>query len=307
MTVSISIREAFGKELVRLGKTNKKIVAVSCDLKDACKLSFFFEKYPKRSFEVGIAEANAVGISAGLSMSGFRPFLASFASFITGKNVEIRTSISYNKCGVVIVGTHGGLIGPDGATQSSVQDVAVMRSLPYFEIIQPSSPLETKQITAYSASSKKPTYLRIARNEVTEFHPKNYKFKMGFPSLIKKGKANLVISSGPILSNCVAAVKKTNKDIGILNLSSIKPLNEKHMLKILKNYRNIITVEDHSTIGGLGSVVAEILARNKLSKKFKIHGIKDDFVDSDTPSSLEKFYKLDIKNLEKIFKNFFKL
>ena len=149
MTVSISIREAFGKELVKLGKKNKNIVAVSCDLKDACKLSFFLKKFPKRSFEIGIAEANAVGIAAGLSMSGFRPFLASFASFITGKNVEIRTSISYNKCGVVIVGTHGGLIGPDGATQSSVQDIAVMRSLPYFEIIQPSSPLETKQIIAY--------------------------------------------------------------------------------------------------------------------------------------------------------------
>ena len=302
-----SIREAFGKELVKLGKKNKKIVAVSCDLKDACKLSFFFEKFPSRSFEVGIAEANAVGIAAGLAMSGFRPFLASFASFITGKNIEIRTSISYNKCGVVIVGTHGGLIGPDGATQSSVQDIAVMRSLPYFEIIQPSSPLETKQVVNYSAANKKPIYLRIARNEVTEFLPKNYKFKMGFPSLIKKGKNNLVISSGPTLSNCVAAANKLEKNIGILNFSSIKPVNEQHVLRMLKNYKNIITVEDHSIIGGIGSIISEIIAKNGLSKNFKIHGIKDDFVDSDSPSSLEKFYKLDMYSLEKIFKSFFKI
>lgn len=307
MSISQSIREAFGKELVRIGKKNKKLVAVSCDLKDACKLSYFFEKFPKRSFEIGIAEANAVGIAAGLSMSGFRPFLASFASFITGKNVEIRTSISYNNCGVVIVGTHGGLIGPDGATQSSVQDIAVMRSLPYFEIIQPSSPLETKQIVAYASKNNKPTYLRIARNEVTEFLPKNYKFKHGFPSLIKKGKKNLIISSGPILANCVSAVKRLGKEIGILNLSSIKPLNEKHMLKILKRYKNIITIEDHSIIGGLGSIISELIAKHKLGKNLKIHGIYDDFVDSDTPSSLEKFYKLDVNGLEKVFKNFFKL
>ena len=305
--MTLSIREAFGKELVKIGKKNKKIVAVSCDLKDACKLSFFFNKFPKRSFEIGIAEANAVGIAAGLSMSGFRPFLASFASFITGKNVEIRTSISYNKCGVVIVGTHGGLIGPDGATQSSVQDVAVMRSLPYFEIFQPSTPNETKQIINYTAKNKKPTYLRIARNEVIEFLPKNYKFKAGTPSIIYKGKNNLVISSGPILANCFAAVKKIKKNIGILNLSSLKPLDEKHMVRILKKYKNIITVEDHSIIGGLGSIIARICAKNKLNKNLKIHGIKDDFVDSDTPSSLEKFYKLDIKSLEKIFKKFFKI
>ena len=305
--MNLSIREAFGKELVKLGKKNKKIVAVSCDLKDACKLSFFFEKFPKRSFEVGIAEANAVGIAAGLSMSGFRPFLASFASFITGKNVEIRTSVSYNKCGVVIVGTHGGLIGPDGATQSSVQDIAVMRSLPYFEIIQPSSPLETKQVVNYSAASKKPIYLRIARNDVTEFLPKNYKFKIGFPSLIKKGKKNLVISSGPTLSNCVTAVNKIGNNVGILNCSSIKPVNQKQIIKTLKNYTNIITVEDHSIIGGVGSIIAEIIAKNRLMKKLKIHGIKDDFVDSDTPSSLEKHYKLDPLSLEKIFKVFFKI
>ena len=305
--MNLSIREAFGRELAKLGKKNKKIVAVSCDLKDACKLSFFFEKFPKRSFEVGIAEANAVGIAAGLSMSGFRPFLASFASFITGKNIEIRTSISYNKCGVVIVGTHGGLIGPDGATQSSVQDISVMRSLPYFEIIQPSSPKETKQVINYSARSKKPIYLRIARNEVKEFLPKNYKFKIGIPSLIRKGKKNLVISSGPTLSNCFDAINKIEKDIGVLNLSSIKPINEKYMVRILKNYSNIITVEDHSVIGGMGSIISEILAKNNLRKNLMIHGIQDDFVDSDTPSSLEKHYKLDIINLEKIFKKFFKL
>lgn len=302
-----SIREAFGKELAHLGNKNNKIVVISCDLKDACKLSYFFKKFPKRSFEVGIAEANGIGIAAGLAMSGFRPFIASFASFITGKNIEIRTSVSYNKSGVVIVGTHGGLIGPDGATQSSVQDIAVMRSIPYFEIIQPCCPLETRQVVNYASGNKKPIYLRIARNEIQDFLPKNYKFKIGFPSLIKNGKKNLVVSSGPLLFNCVKAVDNIKKNIGVLNLSSLKPLNENHIVKMMKKFTNIITVEDHSTIGGVGSIISEIIAKNKLNKNLKVHGINDDFIDSDTPSALEKFYRLDIQSLEKLFKKFFNL
>jgi transketolase len=133
----ISIRESFGKTLLDLGESDNNIVLVSCDLKVATKSDYFFQRFPERSFEVGIAEANAIGVAAGLSMSGYKAVLSSFGAFLTGKNVEIRTSIAYNNAPVVLVGTHGGLIGPDGATQSGIQDISVMRSMPRMKVFSP--------------------------------------------------------------------------------------------------------------------------------------------------------------------------
>ena len=283
---AVAIRDAFGKTLAVEGKKNKKIVAVSIDLKGACKLNYFFENFPHRSFEVGIAEANAVGIATGLSFEGFRPFVASFGSFITGKNTEIRNSISYNNAPVVIVGTHCGLIGSDGATQSALQDLSIMRSMPYFDVFQPCTPLDTKEIIKYVCKTKKPTYLRIARNEIPEFLSKNHKFKIGIPNEILKGKKTLIISSGAMVYNCLKAIKELKKsEFGLLNISSIKPLNQKAVINIIKRYKKIITVEDHSVLGGLGSVISE-------------------FIDSDITDELEKRYKMDVKSLIKIFKEF---
>ena len=136
-----SIREAFGQSLLELGKIDNKIALVSCDLKVATKSDIFFQRFPERSVEVGIAEANAIGVAAGLSMSGFKVVLSSFGAFLSGKNVEIRTSIAYNNAPVTLIGTHGGLIGPDGATQSGIQDLAVMRSMPNMKVFQPSTPI----------------------------------------------------------------------------------------------------------------------------------------------------------------------
>ncbi len=301
----ISIRDAFGKSLANEGKKNNKIIAISIDLKGACKLSYFFDKFPKRSIEVGIAEANAIGVATGLSFEGFRPFVASFGSFITGKNTEIRNSICYNNAPVVVVGTHCGLIGSDGATQSALQDISIMRSMPYFEVFQPCTPLDTKEIIKYVCKSKKPTYLRIARNEIPEFLNKNHKFKLGIPNQIIRGSKKLIISSGAMVYNCLEAIKKLNSnEYGLLNISSLKPLNKMSVTKVLKKYKKVITVEDHSSLGGLGSIISEIVAENNLDLKFKIHGLKNGFIDSDIPKELEKKYKMDVNSLTKIFKNF---
>ena len=302
---TISIRDAFGKSLANEGKKNNKIIAISIDLKGACKLNYFFEKFPKRSLEIGIAEANALGVATGLSFEGFRPFVASFGSFITGKNTEIRNSICYNNAPVVVVGTHCGLIGSDGATQSALQDISIMRSMPYFEVFQPCTPLDTKEIIKYVCKSKKPTYLRIARNEIPEFLHKNHKFKIGTPNQIIKGRKKLIISSGAMVYNCLQAIKKLNSsEYGLVNVSSLKPLNQRSVMNILKKYKKVITVEDHSSLGGLGSIISEIIAENNLNLKFKIHGLKNGFIDSDIPKELEKKYKMDINALTKIFKNF---
>jgi transketolase len=300
----ISIRDAFGKALAAEGKKNKKVLAISIDLKGACKLSYFFESFPERSIEVGIAEANAVGVATGLSFEGFRPFVASFGSFITGKSAEIRNSISYNNAPVVIVGTHCGLIGSDGATQSALQDISIMRSMPYFNVFQPCTPLDTKEIIKYVCKSKEPTYLRIARNEIPEFLNKNHKFKIGMPNEILKGSKKLIISSGAMVYNCLKAIKKINKsEFGLVNISSIKPLNSKALIKIMRRYKKIVTVEDHSILGGLGSTISEIIAENNLNTKYKIHGLKSGFIDSDIPEVLEKKYQMDSESLVKIFNN----
>ena len=202
-----SLRDAFGESLVNEAQNIENIVAVSCDLKKACKLDNFFKKFPNRSFEIGIAEANAIGIAAGLSFMGYRPFLASFGSFISGKNIEIRTTISYNLAPVVIVGTHGGLIGADGATQAALQDIAVMRTIPDIEIFQPCTPIDVEQLMKYVVRSNKPTYLRIGRNEIKEFFDHEHKFQLGIGNVIKNGSKNLVISSGPVVRNCIDAIK----------------------------------------------------------------------------------------------------
>ena len=263
MIKKIALRDAFGKALAKEAVKNKKLVAVSVDLKGACKLDYFFKNFPNRSFEVGIAEANSIGIAAGLSFEGFRPFIASFGSFITGKHSEIRNTISYNKASVVIVGTHCGLIGSDGATQSALQDIAIMTSMPYFEVFQPCTPLDTKEIIKYASKSKNPTYVRVPRNEIEELFGKKHKFKIGIPNEIIKGSDTLIISSGAMVSNCFKAIKKINHNkTGLLNISSIRPLNKKKVLNIIKKYKKIIVVEDHYKIGGIGSIVFYIILKS---------------------------------------------
>ena len=211
--------------MLERGETDKDIALVSCDLKVATKSDYFYQKFPERSVEVGIAEANAIGVAAGLSMSGYKTVLSSFGAFLTGKNVEIRTSIAYNNAPVTLVGTHGGLIGPDGATQSGIQDIAVMRSMPRMKVFQPSSPIITKKILKHCIDSDTPSYIRVARNEVPEIYSDDFEFIEGEPYLHGELSDNLLISSGPILHNCIEASKNIfqthNIKIGVIDIPSL--------------------------------------------------------------------------------------
>jgi len=303
-----ALRDIFGRELVNFGKKNKKILAISPDLKQATKLSYFFKEFPERSYEVGIAEANAVGIAAGLAMSGFRPVLASFGSFLTGKNVEIRTSIAFNKAPVILVGTHGGLIGQDGPTQAGLQDIAVMRSIPNIKVIQPSTPIEMREVLKVILRSRDIVYLRVSREVAKEFFNNKYKFKMGKINIVKKNfKDAIVITSGSMLQICHEAISQIkNKKIGLANLSSIKPINLDDLNKIASKTNSIITVEDHTVMGGLGSAVNESLA--KLKKKIKVfnYGLQDIFTQSGSVGDLYKYYKLDSQSIKKCILNFLK-
>ena len=300
-----ALRNVFGKYLVELGGLHKDLLVISCDLKSATKTIDFFKRYPKRSFEVGIAEANGLGIAAGLALSGFKTLISSFGAFITGKQLEIRTSISYNNAPVKIIGTHGGFIGTDGATQAGTQDISIMVAMPNFEVFQPCSPIETKAILKHVIKSKKPTYVRICRNEVDEIFNKKYKFTPGNAVETIKGKKNFIISSGPMVHNCIQAIKILDKryktKVGLINIHSFKPFNKKSLIKIIKETKNILVVEDHSQYGGLFSLINENLNGFKNKINLDYIAIKDDFVDSGTPLELEKKFGFDPLNIAKKF------
>tara|TARA_A100001015_G_C15038274_1_gene737774 strand:- start:2317 stop:3255 length:939 start_codon:yes stop_codon:yes gene_type:complete len=299
-----ALRNVFGDELVKLGVKNKKIVVISCDLKSATKTSNFFKKFPKRSFEVGIAEANGLGIATGFSLKGFIPVISSFGSFITGKFLEIRTSISYNNAAVKIIGTHGGFIGKDGATQSGTQDIALMMSLPNFEIFQPCSPIEVKKILNYVIKSKKPSYVRISRNEVVEIYTKKFNFVPGKPIELLKGNKSVIISSGPLIHNCLEAIKilKRKKSYpGLININSYKPFDHKLLFNLIKTKNNILIVEDHVSHGGLTSIVHETLINYGKSKcKVSSLNLDEKFSESGLPTDLEKENGFDPENIAKI-------
>ncbi len=303
----ISLREAFGRALVEAGKKHKDILVISCDLKGATKTNYFFEEFPERSFEVGIAEANGLGISAGLALSGYRPFISSFASFITGKNVEIRTSIAYNKAPVVIIGTHGGLIGPDGTTQAGLQDITTMRAMPNFILLQPASPRETKAIIEYLAQSRDLAYVRIARNEVPEIYSKDYKFVLGKGYVLREGADLTVISSGPPVHTCLKAAQKLKEiiDVRVVNMPTLKPVDKAIITQSTIKTEGIVTVEDHTTEGGLGSIVCEVVAEQGLTVPVYRHGIYDTFTESGSPAALESKYKLDTAGICNVIERFY--
>jgi len=288
-----SIRDAFGNALVEAGERFQDIVVVSCDLKGATRTKAFFEKFPERSIEVGIAEANGLGICAGLALSNFRPFISSFGTFITGKNIEIRTSIAYNQAPVVIVGTHGGLIGADGTTQASLQDIAMMRAIPNFEIFQPASPIETRAIVHYLAESRAPAYLRISRNKVPEIYNHDYAFRPGKGYVLNMGTHQespsatdiTIISSGPMVHAALKAAQllKDSIEVLVINMPSLKPIDRSLIVEAAELSGAVLTVEDHSVEGGLGSMVSDVIAEKGLATPVVRHGIYDVFTESGSP------------------------
>lgn len=297
-----AIRDAFGRAMVTAGKRYPTVVAVSCDLKAATRLQPFFTAFPERSFEVGIAEANGIGISAGLALSGFRPFISSFGAFLTGKNVEIRTSVAYNRAPVVLVGTHGGLIGPDGATQAALQDIAVMRTMPNMLVFQPATPIETAAVVDYVSRSREPVYLRIARNPVPELYEADYEFVPGRGHVIREGSDVVVFSSGVPVHAALAAAAALAAELSVcvVNLPSLKPVDGNLIVERARRARLVVTVEDHDVTGGLGGIVAEVLADHGVGVPVHRHGLRDTFIQSGTSAQLEEHFELDAPGIARV-------
>jgi len=300
----MSMRDAFGEAMAELGKTNPKILALTADLGPSVRLSAFKEAFPDRYFNVGVAEANMISVAAGLALEGFIPFCTSFAVFLPGRCFDqIRVSVCQNKANVKLVGSHSGLSNPgDGATAQSVEDVALMRALPEMTIISPADGLETKKAVFAIAKTKGPVYLRISRAETEVVTKESDTFEIGKASVLRAGKKVTLIASGTMAGTALSAAEEINGEV--INLSTIKPLDQETILKSVKKTGRVITIEEHGIYGGMGSAVAEFLSQ-EYPVPMKIMGIQDVFGQSarNYEQLLDK-YGLTEENIIRNFNNF---
>jgi len=275
-----STRDGFGKALLEIAKKEPSVVVVGTDLAESTRVKAFAKNFPGRFFEVGVAEQNAAGVAAGLALSGKTVFLCSFASFSPGLNWgQIRQSICMNKAHVIIVGSHAGLAtGPDGATHQALEDVALMRVLPEMKVFVPLDYRQTKRITRELVKIKGPSYLRLAR-PATLLWP-DHPFEVGKAEVLKEGNGITLIGCGPVLVETMTVFAKELKAAEIINCPSIKPFDENTILVSARKTQKVITIEDHQKIGGLGSVVAEVLAKNAVNAKLIPIGTDDTFGES---------------------------
>lgn len=297
----ISTREGFGNQLVRSAKINDKILVLSADLAKATKTDKFAKEYPDRFFEIGIAESNMIGIGSGLSEYGYKVVMTSFASFLTGKYDVVRVSLAYSKAPVILVGTHAGLaIGKDGVTQMGLEDISIMRSLPNMKVMQPATPIETEKMVEYLLNTDLdgPVYLRLGRQPVLEIFDENYEFIPEKGVVCKEGTELAIFVTGCLLDEVLKAVNNSKKNCAVINIHTIKPIDKELVLKFSKQCGKVMTIEDHSIIGGLGSSVSEILSEENPTLLKRI-GLNDIFPESGDPLELWEKYGLSSEKIKK--------
>ncbi|WP_042683158.1 transketolase family protein, partial [Anaerosalibacter massiliensis] len=307
MTKFMATRDAYGEALKELGKTNKDIVVLDADLSGSTKTAVFKKEYPGRFFNVGIAEQNLMGTAAGLATTGKIPFASTFAMFATGRAFEIiRNSICYPKLNVKIAATHAGLtVGEDGATHQSVEDLSLMRSIPNMTVLCPADGVEAKKAIIKASQYNGPVYIRLGRSKEPVIFNQDYNFEIGKGVELKAGNDITIIATGIMVSKALEAGKiLENHGISarVINMSTIKPIDEDIIIKAAKETKKIVTVEEHSIIGGLGSAVAEVLVEN-YPVPLKRIGVEDKFGESGTAEDVLKKYGLTVENIvEKVKK-----
>lgn len=297
-----SLRVAYGEALVKLGEENSKVVALDADLAHATMSCMFAEKYPERFYNLGIAEANMVCTAAGFANTGYIPFVSTFALFGAGRAFEqIRNSICYTNANVKFGFSHSGLsVGEDGGSHQSIEDIALMRELPNMTIFVPCDPAETEKAVMAAAQIKGPVYIRVARPVCEDITTKDTPFIPGKANIMKEGNDICIITAGLIIPEALKAAKSLEEQgisCAVVNMHTIKPIDVDTILSMNVKCKGIITVEEHSIIGGLGSAVAEVLAGNS-GAKFERIGIKDKFGKSGKPHELFKEYGLTAENIE---------
>lgn len=296
----ISIRKGFGEGLVKAGGENDKVVALCADLTESTQMNLFAEKYPARFVEMGIGEQNLVAVSSGMAAMGKIPFCSSYAMFSPGRNWEqIRTTIAYNDRKVIIVGSHAGVsVGPDGGTHQALEDIALMRVMPNMDVISPCDSIEAEKATIAFVKTKRPAYLRLAREKTPIITTKDTPFKIGESQIFwlpEKRIAHVgVIVTGPLVYEALLAAKELEEDeiyVKVLNLTTIKPIDRNAIIKLAKETKGLVTVEEHQVAGGMGSAVAEVVVEEH-PVHIEFVGVRDQFGQSGTPAELIAHYEM---------------
>lgn len=303
MAESKSLRVAYGEALAELGALNDKVIVLDADLSHATMTSIFAAKFPERFFNFGLAEANMMGAAAGFAHSGLIPFASTFALFGTGRAYEqIRNSISYPNANVKFGLSHSGLsVGEDGASHQSIEDIALMRVLPGMTIFVPCDPIETRKAVFAAAAIDGPVYIRVARPVVDVITSEETPFIPGKANIMREGSDVCIMATGLMVKDVLKAAEQLavkGISAGVVNFHTIKPLDEECILRMAAKCKAIVTVEEHSIIGGLGSAVAEVLA-GRANVKFARLGIRDKFGRSGKPADLFKAYGLTADDIEK--------
>lgn len=294
-------RSGFGAGLEELGKSNPKVVALCADLIGSLKMDAFKKNHPERFFQAGIAEANMIGMAAGLTIGGYIPYTGTFANFSTGRVYDqIRQSVAYSEKNVKICASHAGLtLGEDGATHQILEDIGLMKMLPGMVVINPCDFNQTKAATIAIADHHGPVYLRFGRPKVANFTSKDQKFEIGKAWLMNEGTDVTIISTGHLVWKSIQAAEiLASKGISVelINIHTIKPLDEEAIIKSAAKTRAIVTAEEHMIAGGLGESVAQVLAR-KLPTPIEFVAVNDSFGESGTPDELMAKYGLDTHHL----------
>lgn len=299
-------RDGFGKGLVEAGEKDERVVALCADLAESTRIEWFQKKFPERYIELGVAEQNMATVASGLANYGKIPFMASYAAFSPGRNNEqIRTTISLNNLPVKIVGSHAGVsVGPDGATHQQLEDIALMRVQPNMVVLVPADSEEARKVTLAAAFNEKPTYIRLAREKSPVFTTAETPFETGKALMLWEceGEPDVaLIGCGPVLYNALTAAHELEKEgikALVLNNASVKPMDTATIVAAAKRAGAVVTVEEHQIAGGVGSAVAEVLAR-ECPVPIEFIGVQDRFGQSGNPEELIEYYGMGVSAIKK--------
>ena len=299
-----STRVAYGEALVKLGKVNKDVVVLEADLSKSTMTAYFKKEFPERHINVGIAEADMIGTAAGIATTGKIPFASTFAHFAAGRAFDqVRNSVAYPQLNVKICPTHAGVsLGEDGGSHQSVEDVALMRAIPGMVVLSPADAVETEKIVFAAAEYEGPVYVRLGRLNIPVLFDENYKFEIGKAATLTEGNDVAILATGLMVSEALEAAKVLEEKgvkARVVNVSTIKPLDTETVLKAAKECKFIVTSEEHSVIGGLGSAVSEYLSEVHTTKVVK-HGIQDVFGQSADGETMLTNYGLRAKDVVEI-------
>jgi len=297
-----SLREAYGQALVELGRENPDIVVLEADLSRSTMTNLFAKEFPGRFFDCGIAEQNMVSIAGGLAASGKIPFASTFAVFVPGRSFDqVRMSVAYPGLNVKLVGSHGGItVGEDGTSHHCIEDLSLICSLPGFTVIVPADAIETAQAVSVAAANYGPFYIRLCRPKLPLVYGNDYQFNLGKAVTMRPGSDATIIAIGVMVTAALEAadnLKREGVDCGVLNMSTLKPIDEAAIIKAAVDTGAIVTAEEHLEHGGLGSIVAQIVARHR-PVPVEFVAIKDTYAKSGKPAELLQRYGLSPRDIE---------